>query len=310
MSAFLAFVEFLVAISVGVAAVSSYLIINKLWSRKAMKEVTESISIWAALLGLATSFPFLVKFALIDDDIPSALKFGVSIAQGLVFISVGAGIWVTENRDVGFPTLFLRALRTERRESADLVKALVQPKGVRELMAVFRAMAEVDKHVDERELKMMRQFAKRWRVSMPELEVGAVEGAGHVMHLRDSVAEYLTVSPPPEQATELLDVLQIFVQADEQVTREEELVMEEITGMVADYASDESGVGVSMHEVVIVPQSSAQTDAVRSLLPGVEPKTVSGGSVYSVGRFFSRRYADVVSQKYIDLGVFTTTVEA
>ena len=53
MQTFLALNEFLVEVSVVIAAISSYLIINKLWSRRARRDVAESISISAALLGLA-----------------------------------------------------------------------------------------------------------------------------------------------------------------------------------------------------------------------------------------------------------------
>lgn len=306
--AFAHFIEFLVAISVGVSGISNYLIVNKLWTRKAHKDVAESISISAAMLGLATGFPFLVQFSLIAPNPAAAVKATMGIATGIIITMVGTGLWVTENRGVRFWTLFIRALKLEKKESADLIKALAQPHGAKELMAVFRAMALVDKHVDERELEMMRLFANRWHVELPDLKVGAQEGGGDMVHLRRTVEEYLASTPPPEQAQELLDVLHLFVQADDQVTQEEELVLEELAGMIGSYVGVEGD--VEMHEVVIVPQDAAQTEAVQTLLPGIEPKVIRGGRVYSVGRFFSAKYADMVSQKYIDLGLFTARVEA
>lgn len=309
MAAFLRFVEFLVAISVLVSGVSSYLIVNKLWTRKAHREVADSISISAALLGLATGLPFLIQFTLIAPNPAAAIKSVMGIGTGIVFVMVSTGLWVADNRGERFLTLFVRALKLEKKESTDLIKALVQPHGAAELMAVFRAMALVDKHVDEREMEMMRLFAHRWRVDLPDLALGAHEGGGELIRLRECVAEYLRVSPPAEQAQELLDVLHLFVQADEQVTHEEELILEEIGGMIAQYAGDgEDGPG--MFEVVIVPQDDKQNDAVRSLLPGIEPKIVRGGRVFSVGRFFSPRYADMVSEKYIKLGLFTARLES
>ena len=65
----------------------------------------------------------------------------------------------------------------------------------------------------------------------------------------------------------------------------------------------------ALDKVVIVPQSHEQTDAVRSLLPGVESKSARGGTVFSAGRYFSLRYAEAVCDKYIALGLFTATVE-
>lgn len=308
MTPFVRFIEFLVAVSVGISAVSNYLIVNKLWTRKTHKEVAESISISAALLGLATGLPFFIEFTVVSRNTPSAIKALMGIAVGLVFVSVGSGLWVPENRGMGFFRLFVRALKLEKKESGDLIKALAQPQGARELMEVFRAMALVDKHVDERELEMMRLFAHRWRVQLPDLKEGVHDSGGDLIGLRRRVQEYLAVSPPAEQAQELLDVLHLFVQADEQVTADEEMVLEEIDGMITEYVGGGAG-GTGMHEVVIVPQTADQLESVRTLLPGVEPKVVRGGRVYSVGRFFSPRYADMVSEKYINLGLFTARVE-
>ncbi len=307
MSVFVKFVEFLEGIGLLVTAITTYLVINKLWSRKGEKEVAASISISAALLGLATGIPFLVDYTFIDHRWAAAGTSTLGIVKGLVYVLVGAGIWVQENRGVGFFTLFVHSLKVERKESGNLVKALTQPKGARQLMEIFRAMAEVDKNLDEREIELMRLFAQRWHVDLPDLKAGDTDRGSDLLQVRRSVEAYLAVSPPAEQARELVDVLQLFVQADEKVTREEELMMEEIAGMTSAYAGEAGG---AMHEVVIVPQDAAQTDAVRSLLPGVEPKRARGGRVFAVGRFFSPRYADMVCEKYIALGLFTARVEA
>ncbi len=307
METFLALNEFLLGLSVVIAAVSNYLIVNKLWSRRAKRDVAESISISAALLGLATGFPFLIEFVLVDQNWAAAGKAGIGILTGLVFVMVGAGLWVTEFRGQTFLQLFTRALNLERKESADLLKSLVQPAGADHLIRVFEAMASVDRHVDAREIEMIREFARRWHLDPPKLTEGAVEHDGDVIGLRRSVEDYLNVSPPADQASELLDVLRIFVMADGAVSHEEELVLEEITGMITGYMSAVGDKG--MHEVVIVPQNDKQMDAVLELFPGITAKTMRGGTVYSVGRFFSPRYADVVCDKYISLGLFTARVE-
>jgi len=308
METFLALNEVLVGLSVVIAAISNYLIINKLWSRRMKRDVAESISISAALLGLATGLPFLIEFVFVDQNWAAAGKAGIGILTGLVFVLVGAGLWVTEFRGRTFLQLFTRALNLERKESGNLLKSLVQPAGADRLIRVFEAMASVDRHVDAREIEMIREFAKHWHLDPPKLTEGAVEHDGDVIGLRRSVEDYLKVSPPADQASELLDVLRIFVMADGAVSPEEELVLEEITGMIAGYVS--AGGGQGAHEVIIVPQNDKQMDAVLALFPGISAKTMRGGTVYSVGRFFSPQYADVVCDKYIALGLFTARVEA
>ena len=309
METFLALNEWLLGFSVAIAAVSNYLIINKLWTRRLKKDVAESILISAALLGLATGFPFFVEFALVTQNWAAASKVAIGILTGIVFILVGSGLWVTENRGEGFLKLFARALSLERKESGDLVKSLAQPTGAKELIKVFEAMASVDKHIDAREIKMIEEFAARWRVEPPSLKEGELEVPGDVVMLRFSVEDYLAIKPPVEQAEELLDVLHLFFQADVKVSPEEEVVLEELTGMITQYVTGEVGEH-EMFEVVIVPQGDDQLYAVESILPGVVAKEARGGMVFSAGRFFSTRYAEAVCDKYIALGLFTARVDA
>lgn len=129
MTAFLGLIEFLVAIGIVIALVSNYLIINKLWKRRMLREVTESVSLGAALLGLLNAIPFLFLFLLIDHSAAGAAKTSISIVTAVMFILIGSGLWVAEMRGGSFRQLFLRALKLERKESGDLIKQLVQPRG-------------------------------------------------------------------------------------------------------------------------------------------------------------------------------------
>ena len=131
---------------------------------------------------------------------------------------------------------------------------------------------------------------------------------GDVVMLRFSAEDYLAIKPPAEQAEELLDVLHLVVQADSKVSPEEEVVLEELTGMITQYVTGEVG-GHEMLEIVIVPPSDDQLYAVESSLPGVVAKEARGGMVFSAGRFFSTRYAEAVWDKYIPPCLFTARVD-
>lgn len=307
MPAFLALVEFLVAVGIVISAVSSYLIINKLWKRRAHKEVAESISIAAALLGLFTAVPFLIMFMLIDHSLAGALKTAIGIATGVVFVLVGSGLFVPELRERGFGSLFLRALKLERKESGDLIKQLVQPKAADRILRILHQLASVDGHVDEQEARLIRDFADRWRIPVPEDDSNGLPHHVDLITLRKSVDHYLAAHPPPKQAGQLLDLLQVLAEADEKVTWQEAVALEEAGGMLRQYVAGED-TGVPTYEVLIVPQSEQQVEAVRTLLPDREEKMLRGGRVFSVGYYFSPRYAEVVCQKYISIGLFTTIV--
>jgi hypothetical protein len=297
--------ESLVAVSLLIALVSNYLIINKLWKRRAVRDVAESISVSAALLGLSTALPFLVLFLFVDQSPAGAAKTLIGIVTGLVFVTVGSGMWVPELRDRRFRSLFVGALKLERKESADLIKLLVQPKGADRILVVLQQLAAVDGHIDEGELELIRGFADRWRLPAP---TGTVDGEADLLVLRNSVENYLGVSPPREQAAQLLDLLHLLSQADAHVSWQETLALEEVGGMIRHYLARGAGAPPA-YEVVIVPQSEAQVDAVHSLLPDAKEKMVRGGRVFSVGIYFSPQFAERICQTYIALGLFTTLLE-
>jgi hypothetical protein len=121
------------------------------------------------------------------------------------------------------------------------------------------------------------------------------------------MVDYLALDPPREQVTQLVDLLQLFAESDDRVAWEEELALDELSGLARAHLNQDGPAPV-LHEVLIVPQSTEQFDAVRSLLPGRAEKLLRGGKVFSVGRFFSPRYAEVVCEKYIALGLFTALV--
>lgn len=309
MSPFLRFIEFLVAISVVVAGVSNYLILNKLWKRKAVKEVAESISISAALLGLATGIPFFIQFVVIDQSPAPAIKASFGLILGFFFVAVGSGIWVKENRGQGFIRLFTRALNLERHESVDLIKALIQPKGADQILIILRKLAAIDRHLDQREIELIHEFADRWKIDPPDMEAGEMERGSDLLDIRKSLVDYIDIHPPAEQAAQLMDVMQLFVMADAKVTEDEEVALEEMTGIIQHYLEEDPS-GKSMFEVLIVPQNDEQVEAVSQLIPGTQMRTLRGGRVFSVGKFFSASYAEVICQKYIQLGLFTTQVTA
>lgn len=305
MSAFLGFVEFLVAIAIVLSLVGNYLIINKLWKRRMVREVADSVSIAAALLGLFNAVPFLILFMLVNHSPAGAAKTAISIVTAIVFVLIGSGLWVAELRDRGFRNLFMRALRLERKESADLIRHFAQPRGAEQILRVLHQLASVDGDVDEREASLMRDFAREWR--LPEPGIREQGPAADLITLRNSVKEYLKVRPPETQVGQLRDVLQLLAESDARVTWQESVALEEVNGMLSQYLAGAEA-RFDMHEVLIVPQSGGQVDAVRTLLPGREEKLLRGGRVFSAGRFHSPRYAEFVCQKYIGLGLFSTVV--
>jgi hypothetical protein len=288
-----------------VTVVSNYLIINKLWKRRAVREVAESISVGAALLGMSTAVPFLLLFLFVDQSPAGAAKTSLGIITAVVFILVGSGMWVQELGGRRFFSLVMRSLKFERKESGDLIKWLVQPKGADRIVHVLHQLAAVDGHIDESEAALIRGFAEQWHLPAPRLEEAHT---GDLLTLRQSVVDYLAVHPPQQQAAQLFDLMQLLVKADARESWEETLALDEVGGMIRNYLAAD-GAPPAAYEVLIVPQSEAQVDAVQTIMPGATEKTVRGGRVFSVGTYFSEQYAEMVCQKYIALGLFTAILD-
>jgi hypothetical protein len=98
-----------------------------------------------------------------------------------------------------------------------------------------------------------------------------------------------------------------MAEADDEVTEEEAMAVAEFTGMIAHYVSSEKGGELLMFEVNIVPQGDEQMEAVRELLPELEMVQDRGGRVFKVGKYFSEDYAEAVCEKYISLGLYSSS---
>jgi hypothetical protein len=303
MQTFLLILEYIAEAAVLITAVRMYLTVNKLWKRKHEKSVSESISIFAYLLALANHFPFMLKFLIIDHNGMLAANDALNITGYSVIIIIGTGLWVKENRNIGFFKLLLKALHLERKESGDLLKTLIQPSGAKQILSILQKVACLDQDLADEEVKLVNDFARQWKLDMPSAEDWNHSKETNLLDIRESVNDYLQISPPPQQAAEMIDLVKLMIIADNKLTEEENLFLSEVTGMIKNYI-EKDGEAV-MYNVLIVPQSESQFDAVKTIFPNCEPVERRGGKVLVRGQFFSKEYANAICQKYIALGMFS-----
>lgn len=308
MQYFIVFIDVLVTVAVLLTTVRMYLQVNKLWTRKHETAVAESISIAANFLGMSVHIPFMARFLLIDNNIPAAIN-SLIVFTGLSTMSViGTGLWVRSNKGVGLFTLLLRNLNLERKESGNLIKALLRPSGADKIITILKKLSAIDNMIDEKEIALIKRFAEEWQIADLDLKPGAVENVTSLSDLRRCMDKYLRISPPKEQAAAVSDLVRALVEVDGAVQHEEALILAEMEGMIEQYVlGDESE--RKMYEVLIVPQSDSQFNAAKELLPNVEYEVHRGGKAMVGGKFFSKEFAEAMCQKYITLGLFST-VEA
>ena len=291
------------------SVIKGYLTVNKIWKRKKNEEVASSISIVAAMLGFAVGLPFLLNSLIITQDYFSAAKSVVALFLATVFTLIGTGYFVDKNRGKGFFKLLGQALKLEGKESGDLITDMIRPKGARKIIDILHKLAAIDEEIAMEEIDLINQFADKWGIDIPELQPGKVENVTSLVELKSLVQSYLDEGPDTDVAEGLVDLMNLMAEADDEVTKEEEMAVAEFTGMIAYYVSSEKGGDIEMFEVSIVPQGDKQMESVRELLPDLDMVESRGGKVFKVGKYFSEDYAEAVCSKYISLGLYSNTTK-
>jgi len=297
-------VEIFAVLGLAVAVGISYLKVNKLWSRRHIREVAESISVAAALLGLVTAIPFVIKFAILNRDLAAAARFSLTAAVAVVFFLVGIGLWV-QSGQVGFWQRVRRALRLERDELGTLIHSFTRPREAEAIVRILSLMSRVDEQLDKAELELMISVARPWGIHESEFSGGQADGPADIFAVRDAFLEYLALKPPRDQVQKVADLVGYMAEADKKISREERLVMDELDPVILAYLQDNQ-ITMESHEVLVVPQSSEQLQLIRARIGPLELLRRAGGEAFVVGTYFSRPFALEVCRLYRKMSFFTT----
>ena len=301
-------VDTLVAGAIILTIITAYLVANKLWSRKHEKLVAESISVSAQLIGTITMLPFLIKYIVIDGDYMSFWNMIVRLTLTMLYLAIGVGFWVRVQKRESLWTKAKRALKLEKEESMDLINALIRPSGAHIMLDVLQRLAVIDKNLGNREKEFIQDFADRWSVRIDfqkQFDLAAKQPTEQMyMDLRKRLSDYLSISPERKQASQFLDIINLLIGIDSDVSTEERFIADEIIGMIETYIND--GEAKSAFSVIVVPQDREERAAIAALLPNVRPRTEWGGKIYYAGVYHSRGYAEMMSEQYQGLNLFST----
>lgn len=231
--------------SVFIGMVKSYLTVNKIWTRKNDRNVAESISVYASLLGLVSALPFFIKYMIIDLDYASALKTGIGLAVGIFFLLVGIGFWTKQKQaNMTFWQRFIKAIKKENNEAADLIKALVKPKHAERICEIFTQLVLIDGRIDEKERELLTSFHKIWNLNVDIDEIANSSKELSFIELRNSVTDYIAYKPPLEQVSEVKGLLETIANIDDNVSDEESFIFQEIYGVFDDYLNGDEDLPV------------------------------------------------------------------
>lgn len=305
MELFKSFISIMAYASLGFSFAAAYLKINKIWKRKHIAEVANSVSIMGNVFDIiplsffALNFLFVAQWQGMIDSVLWIFAGGVSVL-------IGSGLWVQGNRGKTFWTRVKESLKLEKSEVGHLATTFFRPSGAEIILEIFARFAYIDRDLVAREQELVQSFADTWHLDIDWEEhrkLADLEQPVSFVKTRDTVARYLKMSPPAEQVAQLIDVLHALVKIDEKVSDQEKLILDEVHKFLLGYI-DDSEIQAN-YTVIIAPQNQKQDAAIATLLPDAQKIDVAGGSGYRVGSFYSQDYADVICDQYRALGFFT-----
>lgn len=306
---FKSIISFVAYASLGFTFMEVYLTLNKLWKRKHERKVAESISITGKFIGFFTSSVFVLNFAF-SQHWQGAINSFFWVFAAIIQIFIGAGVWVTGQRKTNFWDLVKRSLKLERKEAADLAKSFFRPSQAHKVIEILSKVAMIDEVLDNSEKEFIQQFAESWNIHFDWEEFTRENGKDNPItfsELRDSMVEYLYTLPPTDQVSQLGDVLNMLVRIDGVVSEEEELILEELMGLIKQY--EEEDPSTVLYSIAVVPQTSEQEKAILKTMPTLRKSQVAGGQAFLIGPFHSQKYAQIVCNKYRMHRCFSVVVE-
>lgn len=293
-------------IALPVSVIAIYLTVNKIWIRRHDALVADSISVAAKFLALFSLLPYFLLYVQ-SGMIEGAIRNLLVIAADMMLVLIGVGLWVQDRRELGFWRNLRRALRLERREATTLLRDVFQPVAAQHVIEILHDFAKIDEDLDERELAFIEQFAGRWNIDLDAVLAQRAEaepsGAPAAFaRLRESVAAYIALSPPLDQARQLGEVLSLLTEVDGRVDRAESAMLDELLGLLEDYTGEAQRAG---YDVLIVPQSAEQAEALAATQPDWPREQRLGGDVLRIGHYYSRAFAEMVCDWYRNSGYLT-----
>lgn len=299
-------IRFLIDIMILISLVQVYLRINKIWKRKHEKEVADSQSIAGLSLLFFNCLVWLLDYIVVEKDYRSVVDTSIMIVETSAFLLVSTGLWVKGRGRIGLMASIKQALRLERKEANYLIKRFFKPQNAEVIINILHQLAMIDEELDEKEQELISLFAKEWNIpySVEKLNKERFVGTEkNYIRLRTSVIDYLDREPPAEQVAQFKDMVNELIKADNKVTQEEELISSEILGLISNYLTKEQTGNI--YQVIIVPQRPEQEEIIKDLLPDSVRVQTAGGIAYSIGTYYSQKYADMICRQFRKNHLFT-----
>ena len=290
------------------SVVEIYLMLNKLWSRKHIRQVADSISVSSRIIGLIPLSIFSLNYAL-EHQWQGVLESVMWLFAGIVQLLIGIGIWVAGNRRFGWMSLVKKALRKEREEIGYLANEIFSQHSQHKIIDILTGIALIDNSLEDTEKVYLNKLAEKWHTRIIWGGVKARHKKASISpfyNLWEDLNEYLAGRPSRKELKRLKATVHELVEIDGRPKPEEEIVLHEFD-FILDRIEGNSR-SVSYYSVTIVPQSIEQDHYLATHFTSLHRSEKEGGLVYTTEPFYSEKYADKVKNQFQSHGYFTTII--
>ena len=299
----------LTSVATFIAIIKAYLVVNKMWRRKAIEEVADSLSVTAKLMSFFILSAYLARAIFITGDWIIALDLVLALSLTAFFMLVGIKFWVPGKRK-GIWQATLRAVRSEEKELDNLIRGTKPPKEAELIARILYRVAALDQNVAAEEKKILALVTTSWGVDMAALERNE-QAAGNMdlEALAGLVSEYLAHEPHASQAKQALDLIQRLVVADKNLGDEEELALSELAAMIHGHIENVDA-EFEKYAACLIPQSEGEFDKIKGILGHGADEEIAGGRAFVIGRYYSRAFSEAVCSQYRGRGLMAVTIGA
>jgi hypothetical protein len=269
--------------------------------------VAASQSIAGIMLLVGNCVLWIFYYIWVESDMLSIVDTSLYLLESFVFLLISTGLWVKGKSSRNLWQLAKSALKLERKESTYLLKKMFKPSNAEIIISILHQIAMIDDDLDPKERAIIEAFAKEWNItySVEEMNKNRKEHDSYnFILLRESMTNYLATNPPKEQTLQMQSMIEELITADNVVSDQEELIQAELIGLIVEYTTEGKGKD-NMYSVLIVPQNIEHHEVVESIIPNTVKVNTSGGVAYSIGSYYSKKYADMVCEQYRKINLFT-----
>lgn len=310
MKTFILVLDAVIYVALAFAFVEVYLKVNKIWKRKGEEQVAQSQSIFGLSISLFVLTVWTLKYIIIGEY-TSIIDNGIYMMESVVMMLIGTGIFVKKNKGLGLFKLLKKAIRLERKEASYLLQALSGKGEAAVILNILHQLAWIDNDLDKKEVAMIKDFAKAWGLEYSEKNEKLIaipeEFNEKLSLLRQTMEKYIDTEPENEQIAQLTDLLKRLINADEEVSEEEEIIFDELNALMLRYLNKDRA--MNQFHVLIVPQEKTQADMVKKLRPNAREVKTSGGIAFSLEQYLSEKFAEHMCDSYREKGLFTIVQE-